>query len=88
MEEMIDYVTACETFLEKMEACTTQSELDKLCQVECILFAKSFKELNDRKIPIVKIDSSLEKYKNMALFQDKVDKANETLRQVGLSVGG
>ena len=41
MEEMIDYVTACETFLEKMEACTTQSELDKLCQVECILFAKS-----------------------------------------------
>jgi hypothetical protein len=45
---------------------------------------KSIKELNDRKIPIVKIDSSLEKYKNMALFQDKVDKANETLRQVGL----
>ena len=41
MEEMIDYVTACETFLEKMEACNDQSELDKLCQVECILFAKS-----------------------------------------------
>lgn len=45
---------------------------------------KSIKELNERKIPIVKIDKSLEKYKNIALFQDKVDKANEVLRTVGL----
>ena len=45
---------------------------------------KTIKELNDRKIPIVKIDNTLEKFKNMDLFQDKVDKANETLRKVGL----
>ena len=45
---------------------------------------KTIKKLNDRKIPIVKIDNTLEKFKNMALFQDKVDKANETLRKVGL----
>jgi len=45
---------------------------------------KTIKELNDRKVPIVRIDSSLERYKAMPLFQDKVDKANETLRTVGL----
>ena len=30
------------------------------------------------------MDSSLEKYKDMPLFQDKVDKANEMLRIVEL----
>ena len=45
---------------------------------------KTLKELNDKKIPIVRIDNSLEKYKNMPIFQDKVDKANEMLRTVGL----
>ncbi len=44
---------------------------------------KTINELNDRKIPIVKMDITLEKFKNMALFQDKVDKANETLRNLG-----
>lgn len=39
---------------------------------------------NRRIIPIVKINNSLEKYKNIALFQDKVDKANETIKKVGL----
>ena len=42
------------------------------------------KELNKRKTPIVTIDKSLEKYKKQPLFQDKVDKANEVLRKVGL----
>ncbi len=42
------------------------------------------KKLNKKKIPIVTIDNSLEKYKNQPLFQDKVDKANEVLRKVGL----
>ena len=41
-------------------------------------------ELNKRKTPIVVIDNSLKKYKDMPLFQDKVDKANEMLRTVGL----
>jgi hypothetical protein len=45
---------------------------------------KTIKELNDKKIPIVRIDNSLEKYKAMPIFQDKVDKANEVLRTVGL----
>jgi hypothetical protein len=45
---------------------------------------KTIKELNDRKIPIVTIDNTLEKYKTEPLFQDKVDKANETIKRVGL----
>ena len=45
---------------------------------------KTIQELNDRKIPIVQIDNSLEKYKTMPIFQDKVDKANEMLRTIGL----
>ena len=44
----------------------------------------TLKELKDKKIPIVRIDNSLEKYKNMPIFQDKVDKANEMLKTVGL----
>lgn len=42
------------------------------------------KKLNEKKIPVVRIDNSLEKYLNAPLFQDKVDKANEMLRTVGL----
>jgi hypothetical protein len=46
---------------------------------------KSIEELNQRKTPIVKIDDSLEKYKHdNTLFQDKVEKANQVLKTVGL----
>jgi len=45
---------------------------------------KTIKELNDKKTPIVRIDNTLEKYKNMPIFQEKVDKANEMLRTIGL----
>ena len=45
---------------------------------------KTVKELNEKKIPIIRIDKSLEKYKDIPLFQNKVDKANEMLRTVGL----
>ena len=45
---------------------------------------KTIKELNEKKVPIIKIDNSLEKYVKMPIFQDKVDKANEMLRTVGL----
>ena len=45
---------------------------------------KTIKELNEKKIPVVRIDSSLEKYKSMPLFQNKVDKANEMLKTIGL----
>ena len=44
----------------------------------------NIKELNKRKVPIVIIDNSLEKFKNMPVFQDKVDEANKMLRTVGL----
>ena len=44
----------------------------------------NIKQLNKSKVPIVRIDSSLEKFVNFPLFQDKVDKANEILRTVGL----
>ncbi len=45
---------------------------------------KDFKKLNNKKIPIVRIDNSLEKYLNMPLVQDKIEKANEALRTIGL----
>jgi hypothetical protein len=42
------------------------------------------KELNKSKLPVVRIDNSLEKYKNKVLFKDKLDKANEMLKTTGL----
>jgi hypothetical protein len=45
---------------------------------------KTIQELNERKIPIVRINNSLKKYKSMPIFQEKVDNANEMLRTVGL----
>lgn len=42
------------------------------------------KELKTKKVPVVRIDKSLEQYVSMPLFQDKVDKANEMLRTIGL----
>jgi hypothetical protein len=44
----------------------------------------NIKDLNKKKIPIVSIDKSLEKFKKQPLFQDKVDKANDILQRVGL----
>ena len=45
---------------------------------------KKIEELNESKLPIVKIDKSLSKYKDKVLFKEKVEKANETLKRVGL----
>jgi len=44
----------------------------------------NIEELNKRKAPVVIIDNSLAKYKALPIFQDKVDKANEMLRTIGL----
>jgi hypothetical protein len=44
----------------------------------------NIKEINKKKVPIVRIDKSLEKFKKLPLFQYKVDKANEMLKNVGL----
>ncbi len=43
-------------------------------------------ELNKRKVPIVKIDNSLREFLDKPVFQDKVNKANETLKKVGLPI--
>jgi hypothetical protein len=45
---------------------------------------KITEELKKRKIPIVSIDSSLDEYDNIVVFPDKLEKANEMLRKVGL----
>ncbi len=45
---------------------------------------KSITELNEKKIPVVRIDNALEKYLKIPIFQDKVEKANEALRTIGL----
>lgn len=41
-------------------------------------------ELKKRKVPIVRIDKSLNKYDDIVLFPDKLEKANAMLRNVGL----
>lgn len=41
-------------------------------------------ELNKTKALVVVIDNSLTKYKDLPLFQEKVDRANEMLRTTGL----
>lgn len=41
-------------------------------------------EIKKRKVPIVRVDESLNKYDDKILFPDKLEKANEMLRKVGL----
>lgn len=44
----------------------------------------TIKELNKTRVPIVSINPKLEKYKNIVLFQDKLDDANAFLERAGL----
>ena len=44
----------------------------------------NIKQLNKEKVPVVRIDKSLDKYKDKVLFPEKLDKANEMLKTVGL----
>ena len=44
----------------------------------------NIKDLNKKKIPIVKIDKSLGKLKDKVLFKDKLESANQILKTVGL----
>jgi len=41
-------------------------------------------QLNKAKIPIVKIDKTLEKFHGKVLFPEKLAEANKTLSKVGL----
>lgn len=45
---------------------------------------KSILELNERKVPIIRIDKSLNKYSNIVLFPEKVEKAKEAIARIGL----
>lgn len=38
----------------------------------------------DKKPTIIKVDKNLDKYLNKGLFKEKVEKANEVLKTVGL----
>jgi hypothetical protein len=44
----------------------------------------TIEELNKRKTPIVIIDNALEQYKGKNLFPEKLAKANEVLKKIGL----
>jgi hypothetical protein len=45
---------------------------------------KVIKEIKERKIPIVRIDSSLNIYNDKILFPEKLEKANKMLKRIGL----
>ena len=45
---------------------------------------KSILELNDKKLPVVRIDKSLNKYSNVVLFPEKVKKAKQAFEKFGL----
>jgi hypothetical protein len=44
----------------------------------------NIKQLNKSNLPIIRLDRTLEIYKGKVLFKDKVEKANLTLKSVGL----
>ena len=41
-------------------------------------------EIKKRKIPVVRVDKSLNIFDDKILFPDKLEKANEMLRKIGL----
>ncbi len=45
---------------------------------------KTVQELNKNKIPVVRIDPSLEQYRDKVLFPEKLAKANEMLKTAKL----
>lgn len=44
---------------------------------------KSMLEINEKKVPAVRIDPSLDEYDNVVLFPDKLTKANEQIKKSG-----
>jgi hypothetical protein len=44
---------------------------------------KSMLEINEKKVPAVRIDPSLDKYDNVVLFPEKLAKANEQIKKSG-----
>lgn len=44
----------------------------------------TIKELNKSKVPIVKLDKSLDKLNDVVLFPEKLEKAKKTIADIGL----
>jgi hypothetical protein len=44
---------------------------------------KSMLEINEKKVPAVRIDPALDKYDNVVLFPDKLAKANVQIKKSG-----
>ncbi len=44
---------------------------------------KTMLEVNNKKVPVVRIDPSLDKYDNVVLFPEKLEKATERLKKSG-----
>lgn len=44
----------------------------------------TIEQLNSSKVPVVRIDPALNKYASQVLFPEKVAKANEVLKRIGL----
>jgi len=47
----------------------------------------NLKSINENKIPIVKIDKRLERFRGRTLFPEKLQKANEIISRIGLPKG-
>lgn len=45
---------------------------------------KNILELNEKKVPVVRIDKSLNKYTNVVFFPEKVEKAKQAIKKIGL----
>ncbi|SFP93274.1 hypothetical protein [Parafilimonas terrae] len=45
---------------------------------------KSVLELNEKKVPVVRIDKALNKYDDVVLFPEKVKKARESFKKFGI----
>ncbi len=45
---------------------------------------KNILELNDKKVPVVRIDKSLNKFSNVVLFPEKIEKAKKAFEKFGL----
>ena len=44
---------------------------------------KTLHEINEKKIPAVRLDASLDKYDDVVLFPEKLAKANEQIKKSG-----
>jgi len=49
---------------------------------------KNILDLNEKKIPVVRVDKSLNKYSKVVLFPEKVKKAKDAFAKLGLPEEG